>query len=308
MSDDILTTSRNDLRDVNERAPAGDTTWSCRTVEDLPGRRAPRATSDPFQDLLRERPLDRLTQAVRDEIIPQLLTACAKTAARRRSGPVSARAIRRLARLSIRPPATDAQSFVRSLRDDGMSAEAIICDLLPGATRYLGWQWETDACSFVDVTCGLSVLQNLLHVHAGGQAPDPHGGGEGRAILLASMPGEQHTFGIHVVAEFFRQADWDVSAVTPNADAGLLDRLHAERFAAVGLSAANDRALDAMPDLLRKIRNASLNRDIHVIAGGAALLRRPDFASRLAADAVATAPHVGSALVERMMRTERQST
>lgn len=300
MSDDILTTSRSDPRD--ERVTVADAAWD-RDAGD--GREA----RDPLQDILRRRDQhpDRLVHAVRDEIIPRLLAACARTAARRQSGPVSARAIRRLARLSIRPPATDAQSFVESLRDDGMSAEAVICDLLPGATRYLGWQWETDGCSFVDVTCGLSVLQTLLHIHAGARTPDPHGGGEGRAFLLASMPGEQHTFGIHVAAEFFRQADWDVATATPDSDAEILTRLRSECFAVVGLSAANDRALDAMPDLVRKIRSASLNHEIRVVAGGAAVLRRPDFASRLGADAVATAPHVGSELVERMMRTARQS-
>lgn len=304
MSDDILTTSRSDPRD--ERVTMADAAWD-RDAGD--GREA----RDPLQDILRRRDQhpDRLVHAVRDEIIPRLLAARVRIAAGQQSapcsGPVSARAIRRLARLSIRPPATDAQSFVESLRDDGMSAEAVICDLLPGATRYLGWQWETDGCSFVDVTCGLSVLQTLLHIHAGARTPDPHGGGDGRAFLLASMPGEQHTFGIHVAAEFFRQADWDVATATPDSDAEILTRLRSERFAVVGLSAANDRALDAMPDLVRNIRSASLNHEIRVVAGGAALLRRPDLASHLGADAVATAPHVGSELVERMMRTARQS-
>ena len=33
---------------------------------------------------------------------------------------------------------------------------------------------------------------------------------DGRRILLTAVPGEQHSFGLYMVAEFFRRAGWDV--------------------------------------------------------------------------------------------------
>lgn len=106
-------------------------------------------------------------------------------------------------------------------------------------------------------------------------------------MLLAPAPGEQHTFGLSMVAEFFRRAGWDVWSGPVASRQELVGMVRAAWFAVVGLSVSSERKLDEVATAIRAIRRASRNRSIGVMVGGPMFLEHPDWVARVGADATA---------------------
>lgn len=104
------------------------------------------------------------------------------------------------------------RGFVAALRDRGVPIESVFLDLLAPVARYLGELWERDLCSFTEVTVGLGRLQQLLRENSAAFAQFDRQGVrvDARRVLLIPCPGEQHTFGLSLVGEFFHRAGWEV--------------------------------------------------------------------------------------------------
>ena len=86
----------------------------------------------------------------------------------------------------------------------------MLLDLLAPSARLMGEMWTADQVSFVDVTLGLSRIQQLLRQlrnMTDGSAVSAVN--KGRALLVPA-PGEQHTFGLRVVEEFLLRDGWEV--------------------------------------------------------------------------------------------------
>ncbi|MCS6892755.1 MAG: cobalamin B12-binding domain-containing protein [Rhodovarius sp.] len=168
----------------------------------------------------------------------------------------------------------------------GWSFEALaLCLLAPAAVR-LGEMWQEDRCSSAAVTLGLWRLRRLLAraaelLPAPICAPNP-----ARSILLAPLPGEQHDFGLAMVAEFLLRAGWIVLHSRPCHQKALVDDIRALRPAVVGLALASVEAEGEVALLLRLIRQ-SLPDAPPVMLGGPAIARDPDLARRCGADAAA---------------------
>jgi methanogenic corrinoid protein MtbC1 len=126
----------------------------------------------------------------------------------------------------------------------------------------------------------------------------------GRRALLAAVPGEQHTFGISMVAEFFRRAGWDVFAIPPASRAELIDVVRREWLAVVGLSASCERHVDTLTATIRDIRRASRHRSVGVIVGGALFAAHPELVSVVGADATGADGLLATAHAERLLPAE----
>ena len=99
-----------------------------------------------------------------------------------------------------------ASSFVEGLRTSGVPLETLYLDLLAPTARHLGDLWTNDTLHFGDVTIGLCHLQQVLHDFSPAFLNEASTRDDGRQVLLMSVPGGQHTFGVAMVAEFFRRA------------------------------------------------------------------------------------------------------
>ena len=109
-----------------------------------------------------------------------------------------------------------------------------------------------------------------------------------RRILLAPMPGEQHTFGITVVAQFLRRAGWDVWHEFPATEHGNSGVGYSQNwFAVVGLVRRQRSRLEEVASTIRLIRAGSRNRAVGVLIGGPMLLAKPELVSSVGADATA---------------------
>src|SRR5262249_41081492 len=147
-----------------------------------------------------------------------------------------------LVRLLLAHQAGIAVAYVLAFRENGVSAQDICLRLLAPAARVLGEMWERDECDFMQVTHGLCKLHQGLHRLGSALRPEDALGTRepARRILLASMPGEQHTFGVVMVGQFFRADGWDVWNEFPETDADLVRAVRDGWFAVVGLSVGSD--------------------------------------------------------------------
>lgn len=180
--------------------------------------------------------------------------------------------------------------FVRRLLDRGVSVEAVYLDLLAPTARALGTLWESDTCDFVEVTIALGRLQHALRALSrtfiNGPATTDGNESAGRA-LLCCIPGEQHTLGLFIVAEFMIRDGWGVSVGPPLLEADLLQLVRDEWFDVVGFSVACDSRLSQLRREIGRVRAASRNRRVGVLVGGRVFNDRPELVARVGADASA---------------------
>ena len=200
----------------------------------------------------KETRLDALVRTIEGQIVPRLLmargTVSAATAARERSEggtPIGREQVAELIRLLLHDSEVSS-AFVAGLRQHGSSVERICLSLLAPAARELGEMWERDDLDVIQVTLGLCRLQTLLRELS---ADGAHDGGDRAlqgSILLVPELGEQHTFGLQLVGEFFRRAQWDVWMEQPESAAALLDLVAREHFSVIGLTVACEERLPGL--------------------------------------------------------------
>jgi len=252
-----------------------------------------------------------LARTLDGAVIPRLVLAGRVARARRDAAPASPddRA-GELAELVLARDSDAARRFVDELHERGDSFEQLYLEVVAPAARRLGDFWTDDRCHFTDVTLAMSRLHHMLHLlgHVF-YAEEPHAELPRRALLLPA-PGEQHSFGLAMVAEFFRRAGWDVWSGATLDRADLLRLVGRERFDLVGLSTGCDAKLDALPTLVHAVRHRSRNADVGVFVGGPAFISHPELATAVGADATALDGRQAVAQAEELlaMRTGRRTT
>ena len=109
-----------------------------------------------------------------------------------------------------------------------------------------------------------------------------------RKILLIPVPGEQHTFGLAMVGEFFHRAGWYVSGGLFPTASELAGAVRRARFDVVGISVGNVEKLESVATAIRAVRRGSCYPEVQVMVGGAVFIAHPELAAILGADATAT--------------------
>lgn len=265
------------------------------------GRRRPAERENGHGPVLAE-----LGRAVESQIIPRLLanhrsrrqhTAAAATVG---SAP-SADEVAEFTRILLANEPTAARSFVEAMLAGDLSLETIYLDLLTPAAQRLGELWDADLCHFTEVTMALGWLQHLLRNLGGSGCDFAAGGDYGRRALLVSAPGEQHTFGGLMVAQFLRQAGWDVTSEIDASSDHLIATVCNEWFAFVGFSVGADRHVSMLAPQIRAIRRSSRNADIAVMVGGTVFLEHPRLVALVGADATAADARQAVAQAEKVL-------
>jgi methylmalonyl-CoA mutase cobalamin-binding subunit len=249
--------------------------------------------------------LAQLMKTIEGEIIPRLVLAHRGQAPRAGGGQgaslLTADHLMRFTELLLDDDLDAPFQFIEDLQEDGVALDRIYLDLFAPAARRLGEMWSADLCDFTAVTLGLWRLQRLLYDCAPSFQVDAGLPAEGRRILLVPMPGEQHTFGLFMVAEFFRRAGWDVTDGPMLNAADITRAVSRNWFEVLGLSLACDRGLDAMAALIREVRRSSRNRGIGIIVGGSVFIEHPDAVLRVDADLAATDARQAVAAAEDLL-------
>ena len=194
------------------------------------------------------------------------------------------------------------QEYVEAALREGVDLEQVYMRLLAPAARLMGEMWETDARDFSDVTIGLCRLHEILRHHQL-EAPENQIALEPdcSSVLLATACGDQHVFGVIMVAEFFRKSGWDVTS-EPGASTDELKRIVRDRhFDIIGLSIARSLEAIEIAEEITQLRAASMNKNVKIIIGGALLEREASIMKDVNADGFSTdaskAPHAARNLL-----------
>lgn len=247
-----------------------------------------------------------LMRTVEDEIIPRLVRA---------HGPapqpaetfISPEEVERFTDQLLNADDSALYQSLQELRQRGVSVQAVFLDLLTPAARRLGDFWTCDSCSFTDVTVAMGRLQQLLRANSSafGLNNISEGRAADRRVLLMPCPGEQHTFGLSIVAEFFYRAGWDVTTSFMQPSASLTQLVERQWFDVIGLSLGDLEGVGRLNDCVRQIRGASANPQVPILVGGSVFILNPSLAEQAAADAVVLKADEAPAVAQRLL--ERQN-
>lgn len=242
-----------DRRDRATAHPEGGTAGSqqCSTLAPLafePRIHTPAAWLDRPVALRRRMPA-RFEDSVAAQVIPRLRLAHSLPVAALPEGPSPApEDVAALSHLLMAHDNGAAHAYVETLRLGGVALDRLYLDLLAPSARQLGQFWADDICDFATVTLALGQLRCMLRDHAPQFLPEPRALVAGHSVLLAPVPGEQHTF---------------------------------------GLSVGSGGRMEALAATIRAIRRTSRNRSIGVMVGGPVFIEHPEYVALVGADVTA---------------------
>jgi len=255
--------------------------------------------------------MSQLARTIELEIIPRLMLAhrTAPEPLSRPAGPgdaITPDDIKKFAKLVLSHEEDIAFASIEGLRARGISIDRIFVDLLAPTARHLGELWDEDLCNFTDVTVGLGRLQRVLRELSPALGHSVEHPSQGRRVLLLPSPGEQHTFGLVMVAEFFRRAGWDVTggAWVDGVDAATL--VTSEWFDVLGFSLGAEVHLPQLAASISAVRHATCNRALRILVGGPLFGLHPEFVGQVGADGMTIdgreAPSLAEGLIARNTR------
>lgn len=276
-------------------ASCGDDGQSCPSVPSLRGF-AGRNANAHYQDVAPrstsrdEESHPAVTSAVETRVVPWMVLAHRPSSPTMGSDSAGAPTDQDIATMADAARHNDLATVVtltERLCDAGNPLDHLYLHLVSPAAALLGQMWHDDTASIAEVTVGLACLQRMVHAfgpafHQDDLRPDPR-----RRILLAPLPGEQHSFALVLVAEFLRRAGWDADNGRVLSCSALCEVLRREWFALAGLSVSCTTRLDTIAATIHALRQASRNRGLGVMVGGPLFQKHPELVAQVGADAMA---------------------
>ena len=227
-----------------------------------------------------------LARMIESEIIPRLMLAHSPLPAQEQAPAVAVgpRTLEAFARMTLSAEVHTLTAYVETLMQGGLSLEEVYVDLLIPTARRLGDDWNEDFISFIDVTIGLSRLQQVVRT-LGHSIPTRDADGDAPSAYFVAAPNEQHAFGLVILEDYFRRAGWRTWLDT------LATREEASRtvshdwFDIFGLSATSDTPAEIIASTIARVRQASRNPKLFVMVGGRLFIENPSLATAVGADA-----------------------
>jgi MerR family transcriptional regulator, light-induced transcriptional regulator len=269
----------------------------------------------PAPALSSQERLSRIVRTIEADIIPRLVRAhrhapnlpqAAPTASAEAPVQATPAEVLQLVELMLQGPDADWQGLLQGLLGRGLAVDDIYLGLLSPAAQELGRRWDDDRIPFTDVTVAVGRIQRIMRSLSPAFGAEVAHPADGRRVLLLPAPGEQHTFGLSMVAEFFRRAAWDVVGDESARSADPAALVRSEWFDVIGISAGSDARLDWLKSGITAVRNASRNRAIGILVGGPSFSVNPELAALVGADGTAVdgrqAPIMAEQLLQERLR------
>ena len=253
---------------------------------------------------------DRLLPLVETEIIPRLMMAHQDQRLEAPNAPeILERDVIAFSRALMENRMTDATDVVADLCSQGISMDRVYLNLFAPSARYLGELWEADLCTFSEVTLCLWRLQTLLYelspAFHSNATPAKIAPNSERRILMATMPGQQHTFGLSMLSEFFRREGWVVLSIPSPKPGELQDSLSGNWFDVLALSVSTDNELPELGKSIRTARKTSRNPRLSVMVGGPLFTREPSLAATVGADGCSSDVDAALALAVQLIQQQQ---
>ncbi len=293
------------MTDVNEQSFSAGTKVDSATAHSVRSLRS-RIT----QPIWRLRPTFQsvaVVKTLKAQIIPKIVLALRSAPTPKVAASKTKHALSDVEKFAVLALGSDddaALIHVEGLVADGVPTETIFLSVLAPAARYFGELWETDATDFVNVAIAMSRLQRILRVVGARSLHPATGAGTCGSAILTTVPGEQHSFGLSIVAEFFREAGWNLCTGPFASHRELTSLVHNHWFDIVGFSVSSTRNLDQLKRNVDDIRRDSRNKSVGIILGGPTLVDHPQIAALIGADMISvdaiTAPQQARCLIDQM--------
>lgn len=206
--------------------------------------------------------------------------------------------------LLLEGKADEAVEFIQHLRQAGISEQGILLRLLPSAARRLGEMWERDTHDFAEVTIGLCSLHRILRLRSWAEKDVPIPSANAPSIFLTTLVGDQHVFGVSIVAEIFRDAGWFVRACPGNEHSDIMNALKKTWFDVLGISASSAFDISATSKFIQQLRRVSRNPGIKVLVGGHAFSEVADRLKSIGADAFVADAGAAPVIAKRLHLSE----
>jgi methanogenic corrinoid protein MtbC1 len=253
-----------------------------------------------------------LEDTVEREIIPRLLAGRNSDEKLQMSSGALAREVARptawdvaeLVRLVSRESTGMSVAYVRRITSQGVPLNEIFLHLLAPAAHLLGEMWVDDTADFATVTIATSRLQQLLREFAPEFQSPARIKRCGTRALLVAIPGDQHTFGVSMLQEFFRSDGWAVSSDIPQSWQDLVGLAGAEPFKLIGISVSCDAAPDELRSLIKDVRRAAVDPACRIVVGGRLFLAQPDLVRVVGADGMATDAQTATRQLSSLLDTK----
>jgi MerR family transcriptional regulator, light-induced transcriptional regulator len=184
---------------------------------------------------------------------------------------------------------------------NGHSVEGLFINLLAPAARALGTSWEEDSLDFMAVTMGLWRMQEALRELTLRSPPPLHPAHGRRRALFAPVPGEQHSFGIIMVAECFERAGWETDILLQPTQSDLNHQLADRHYDLVALSISCDIFVDTLHGLIAAAKSIAKNPRIRVLIGGRVVNENPALVKTCGADGSAIDAPSALALADHLI-------
>ena len=246
-----------------------------------------------------------VVRTIKARIIPKIVLALLNPP--KSSEPVKQErpdAIAQFAALAQGDQDSAAFAFVQDVIARGTSVDSVFLDLLAPTARYLGELWESDATDFANVTIAVGRLQMIMRQLGDAFFEQGSRTDSGESALLTTIPGEQHSFGLSMVAEFFRRAGWNLCTGPFSSHQELTSLVQGHWFDVVGFSVSSDRRLEELKKDIQDIRRDSRNRNVGIMLGGPMLNQHPGLVASVGADMMSldamTAPEQARGLIAQM--------
>jgi methanogenic corrinoid protein MtbC1 len=246
---------------------------------------------------------ERLTSVILHDIVPRLHMLHHDLSVKDAERGFSRKEISDFGETLMSSDGVAVEEFLQRMRGCGHSEETLFLGLMAETARHLGSLWEDDHCSFIDVTIGVARLHKLLCEFNGAREPALTDGG--RRVLLCALEGENHLFGVDMVACFMRHASWDVDLQKGIPAQAVAAAVAHDHFAILGLTLSAQLGLDLLCRAIQSARAASINPAIRVLVGGPLFLAHPRLVTQVGADAMASDAASASLLAEKLLLRQR---
>lgn len=241
-----------------------------------------------------------LARTIESEIIPRLMLVHQPLADEARPEVETGAAafdeayVQEFADLLVNRGFPQARAHVNGLLAQGTSLETILIDLFSPAARHLGVQWELDTRNFAEVTLGLSCLHQLVREFGHEFSGELRTGESVGRALFAPGCGDQHTFGLSVLSEFFRRDGWDVLSGVPESVSEILELAQDLHLDLIGFSLSQDALVEGLAEDIKRLRADPALQQLQVWVGGRVFVDNPRLAEQIGATATADDPRIAA--------------
>jgi methanogenic corrinoid protein MtbC1 len=191
----------------------------------------------------------------------------------------------------LRPDARVAWAVIVEALDDGVAPVRIYLEVLTPAMVEIGSLWETARIGVAQEHLATQITQTVLARLAPSleDAAAAFAGDRRRRAIVSGTPGELHSIGARMVADFLEASGWDVLLLGGDTPAEEIATLSAQRTPdVVALSTSLSFNLLAAGRVFARLRE--LDDPPLLVAGGRAYEGQPDRALLAGADLFASDP------------------